>query len=506
MSLDSTFYSAEQVREWDSRLIEHRDLSAYQLMCEAGEALFAEFTQRYAARKAPCVLAGGGNNAGDGYVFARLAKQQGMDVTVRYLKSPEHLMEAAADAWEAARDAGVDIAPFEQGLPAGTDCVIDAMFGTGLDREVEGEWRAAIEATNAAGLPVAAADIPSGLHADTGRVLGAAIAADLTVTFVARKAGMHTGRGPDVCGEIVFHDLGTKDFDPADRPALCDVLERRHLPGLLPRRRQAGHKGEFGHLLVIAGQAGMPGAARLAAEGAMRSGVGKVSVRCHADSVLAVQAARPELMVDALENGVPAGITACVAGPGLGADIWGTEAFEQALALALPMVIDADGLRLLARKPALAQHLHADTVLTPHPGEAAALLETDVAHIENDRLTAARELAERFGCHIVLKGAGSLVASPGGKLSLCAAGSVALATAGSGDVLAGIIAAFLAHEEASHSGFGDDGKLARRAAQAGVLLHALAGERIALDGPRGAIASDIVRALRLVLKAADQHE
>ena len=172
------------------------------------------------------------------------------------------------------------------------------------------------------------------------------------------------------------------------------------------------------------------------------------------------------------------------------------------------MVIDADGLRLLARKPALAERLHADTVLTPHPGEAAALLETDVAHIENDRLAAARQMAERFGCHVVLKGAGSLVASPDGELALCAAGSVALATAGSGDVLAGIIAAFLAHEEAASTGTGFDraGQHARRAAQAGVLLHALAGERIALDGPRGAIASDIVRALRLVLKAADQRE
>lgn len=497
----TAFYLASQVRELDQRTMAARDISDFALMCDAGEALYRCFRERFSYCGSPCVLTGGGNNGGDGYVFARLARQAGLAVRVIAVsdprKLPGKLNGAARSACDSAIEAGVEIVTFDNQLPDDSDCFIDAMLGTGLDRPVEGKYAQAIEMLNKDPRPVVAADIPSGLHADSGQVLACAVRANMTVTFIGRKPGLHMTCGPDVCGEVVFESLDAPAGVYASQEPAATALEKAMLRELVPARLPSMHKGDAGHVLVVGGGPGMAGACRLAAEAALRSGAGKVSVRTHPENVLAVQACRPELMVSGVpekhpEFDVVADVLA--SGPGLGQTEWSREAWRQALSLGLPTVLDADGLTLLAGNDIA---LPAHSIMTPHPGEAARLLGTSVAEIQADRLAAVAQLAERYQCVAVLKGAGTVIASPDGRRALCPHGSTALATAGSGDVLTGVIAALLGEKLRIGSSSGE-GPVAWEAACAGVLVHALAGERLA-SMARGSIAGDIIAAIHQVL-------
>lgn len=488
-------YSAAATRELDARIIA-AGTPGFELMQRAAAAVWRELRRRWPDAGLLTVLCGGGNNGGDGYLVARLAQRAGWAVQVLALTPPQRLQGDAAQAWSAARDAGVGIAPWQGALPA-DGVILDAMLGTGLQSAVREPFKSAITLVNASGLPVVAVDLPSGLNADRGVIEGCAIRANLTVTFIALKPGLLTGQGPDQTGELCFAALAE-----APEPGVVPQLERLDLPvyqdSLAPRPR-AAHKGMFGHLLVIGGNHGMGGAILLAAETALRCGAGKVSVATRSEYVAPMLARCPEVMARGVDD--PAQLaslldqaTAVVLGPGLGSGPWAEQLLHAVLERDLPRILDADALNAIAAAP-LPIQLGSRSVITPHPAEAARLLACDTADIQADRLTAVARLAERFGCAAVLKGVGSLVAGPGdGQLpGLCLHGNPGMASAGMGDVLSGLISALLAQRL-------DAGTAARYA----VLLHALAGDRAAEEGGQlGIVASDLISSIRFYLNLRD---
>lgn len=480
-------YTAEQVRELDRRAMDE-GLGGGRLMARAGEAAWRIVRARWPEARRMVVLCGGGNNGGDGYVVAGLARSAGLEVTVYQLSPAERLRGDAAEAWKAARDTGVPMKAWQDAPLPAADVVVDGMLGTGLDRPVEGHYAQAITRVAEQGAPVLALDIPSGLAADTGRVLGAAVPATLTVTFIGIKQGLLTGRARDFVGELVYASL---DVPPA---TFADVTPAaRRVPGTqwrrsLPVRTPAGHKGRHGHVLVTGGELGMGGAVRLAGEAALRAGAGLVSAATRPSHVAAILAGRPEIMVHGIEDGgslhaLLDRASVIAAGPGLGREEWGRALLSVCLESDRPLVLDADALNLLAAEP----RRRDDWILTPHPGEAARLLGCAVDEVEADRFAAVRALQARYGGVVVLKGAGTLI-DGGEQPLLCSAGSSALAVGGSGDVLTGLIAGLRAQ-----------GLDATGAATTGVCLHALAGERIARDGTIGALPLDLLPAVQRLI-------
>lgn len=484
--LPHALYRAEQVRNLDRCAIRDYGIPGITLMNRAGAAAYRILRERWPDAHDLTVLAGVGNNAGDGYVIARLAREDGLAVRVLQLGDPERMQGDAAISLGDWRDAGGSVEPY-RGLPRRSDVLVDALLGTGLDRPVEGLWAEAIRAVNAQSSPVLAVDIPSGLHADTGQVMGVAVRATVTVSFIGLKQGLFIGAGRERCGEILFSALSIPAVVYASEIAAARRIDWAQQGMRLGRRPRIAHKGTFGHLLVIGGAPGMSGAARLAGEAALRAGAGLVTVATHPAHAAFLNLARPELMVTPVEN--PHDLDSLIEradvvaiGPGLGREAWGRGLWSRVRGLAMPLVVDADALNLLAEDPASGL----DWVLTPHPGEAARLLGTDIAGIERDRSDAVRALQSRFGGVAVLKGAGTLIqGEPSRPPAVCSEGNPGMATAGSGDVLTGVIGALRAQ-----------GLETEEAAAAGVCLHAAAGDRAARTGERGLIASDIIAALR----------
>jgi NAD(P)H-hydrate epimerase len=477
-------YAAAQVRAMDRYAIKHAGIPGYTLMQRAGAAALATLVRRWPGVARLSVLCGGGNNAGDGYVLARLARAAGMTVRVFALTDPARLKGDAAKAFADFARAGGRHGEFDPDTLAGGELIVDALLGTGVDRPVAGALRDCIEAVNASRQPVLALDIPSGLDADTGLAHGAAIHAACTITFVGLKTGLYFGEAPDHVGSLEFAGL---DIPPDAREAHVPVLRRideEILAAALPPRRRGAHKGEHGRVLIIGGLA-MPGAARLAGEAALRTGAGLVTIATTARSAAAIVAGQPELICHGLRSatGLPPLLGAADAvaiGPGLGLDRRAQKFLEAAADTDKPLVVDADALTLLSRHP----RQRADWILTPHPGEAARLLGTDVISVQRDRLESVRAITTRYGGICVLKGAGTLVHSAAAGTWVCDRGNPGMATAGTGDVLTGIIAALLA-----------SGADAMQCARAGVLLHAESGDRAASAGQRGLIAGDLIAQL-----------
>lgn len=486
-SLPRELWTAAQVRELDRRAIEIHGIPGRELMERAGAAALEALLQRWPASRALTVACGAGNNAGDGYVLARLARRRGLAVHLLAVSPPERLRGDAAAAWRDFAEDGGAMVPWDgHGDPGGDGPLVDALLGTGLDREVAGPFHAAVEAINAAGRPVLALDLPSGLHADTGRVMGTAVRAELTVSFIGLKPGLFTGRGPELAGTVRFAGLGVPQELATGLTPAARRLDASRLGDWLARRPRDAHKGCFGHVLVLGGDHGFGGAARLAGEAALRAGAGLVTVATRPEHVPALLAARPELMCRGVQDTsdlqpLLARATVVAAGPGLGRESWGRTLLAAALESGLPCVLDADALNLLANAPRRSDRW----VLTPHPGEAGRLLGTDVAAVERDRLAAVRELRARYGGIAVLKGAGTLVCGAGESLWLCDRGNPGMASGGTGDVLTGVVAGLAAQ-------LGD----LERAACAGVLVHALAADDAAARGERGLLAGDVVDALR----------
>ncbi len=491
-------YTAEQVRGIDYTAIHDFDIAGYELMCRAGRAVVDEIREQYPSAGNWLVMCGPGNNGGDGYVVAKLAVAAGLGVTVCSLTDPGKLKGDAALAHSDWQAAGGKVLEWPLAAGGPYDLALDALLGTGIDREPGGEFRQAITYLNQLECPTCAIDIPSGLNADTGCVMGCAVQARNTVTFVGRKRGMYTADGPDYCGKIKFDDLAIPAAAAREHDDGAGILLA---PGFLadvitPRLRNS-HKGSFGHVLAVGGIAGMSGAIRLCGEAALRSGAGRVTLAtdpAHADLI---NLARPELMVRA--TGPDAewlsslGADHVVAvGPGLGGSAWSESLFKLCLGMQTALVVDADGLNLLAQQARQKAVERDHWILTPHPAEAARLLGCKVSNIQQDRVLAATTIAERFGACVVLKGCGTIVADSSGEYAICPRGNPGMATAGSGDVLTGIIAALLGQ-----------GLSCFNAAKAGVLAHAEAGDLAAEElGEMALIAGDIIDRLPLVWRSA----
>ena len=485
--LEQPIYSIAQVREIERRAIQGLGIPGYTLMTRAATAALRKLRAQWPRAQRIRVVCGAGNNAGDGYVLARLAKTVGLDVRVGYLCDPTKLQGDAQTAYAEAQSAGVVMTPFNARVCADAEVIVDALLGTGLQRLVIDAWADAIAVMNAAAAPILALDIPSGLHADSGAVLGAAVRADLTVTFMAPKLGLYLGRAAEQVGQVVLAglDIPATAFEGIE-PAAWQVdvnWLRAALPGARARTAQ---KGDFGHVLVVGGQPGMSGAARLAAEAALRVGAGLVSVATHSQNAATLNIGRPELMCHAIEDAAMLQpllerATVLALGPGLGQGDWSRTVLAAVWDRSLPMIVDADALNLLAQEPQRRE----EWILTPHPGEAARLLGCSTAEVQADRLAAVQAIQSRYGGVVVLKGAGTLI-TDGNRCRISCAGNPGMAGGGMGDVLSGVIAGLYAQ-----------GMSLFDAAAAGVVAHGLAADALAKrDGERGLVAGDLLSELR----------
>lgn len=467
------------------------------LMERAGHAV-AEAARAMARDDGAAILvvAGPGNNGGDAWVAAARLRQSFHRVVVLDATGKPPSAEEARAAQQRFVDAGGESV---RAWPAATRfaLVVDGLLGLGLARDVDGAFSALIGQMNASPAPILAIDVPSGLDSGSGQIRGTAVRATRTLTFIARKTGLFTADGPDHCGAIECDELGVGE--EARRAAHGFLLTPEVARSWLAPRRRNSHKGDFGTLGVVGGNRGMVGAALLAAQAGLLAGAGRVLVGLLGTDAPTVDPAHPELMLRAVDDVIRADVL--VAGPGAGRSVSATSAsvFERTVMptlLAQPraLVLDADALNATAAHEALATQLaarrDAPTILTPHPAEAARLLHTETRLVQADRLAAALRIARRFHAHVVLKGAGSICAGPDGRWWVNTTGNPGLATAGSGDVLAGIIGALLCQRlNAEH------------ALAAAVCLHGAAADACALAGigPVGLTASEVALAARRVL-------
>lgn len=487
MSLPAEIYAVADVREIDNAAINDAGISGYALMTRAAQAALDAARADFPDAKRWQIVCGSGNNGGDGYVLARLAALQGIGVSVLTLADPETLSGDAATACvDFAAEGGV-LANFEGVIDDEAELLVDALLGSGIERDVTGQYADVIAAMNAHPAPVLALDIPSGLNADSGAVMGIAVRADLTITFVGLKGGLFLDTGPQYSGRLCFAGLDIPEECYAGKFAKLRRIGGDLVRSALPPRKRSAHKGDFGHVLVIGGAAGMPGAVRLCGEAALRSGAGLVSIATDPAHAAFLTANRPELMCVGVENEqnlqpLLERATTIALGPGLGSSDWSQAMFDAALQSGLPLVVDADALNLLAEK----DERRDDWVLTPHPGEAARLLDTNSDAVQADRSGALASLRQKYGGTVVLKGSGTLVSSHDGPDWLCNAGNPGMASPGMGDVLTGIVAAMRAQ-----------GLPPERAAVVAVEIHARAGDAAAEAGQRGLLASDLLQELRV---------
>lgn len=490
MTSPQMLYSVEQSRALDALTIA-QGTSGYTLMRRAGEAALRVLRSRWPRALQICVVTGGGNNGGDGYVVARFAQAAGLTVTVLAASAPEKLSGDARLACDEFRASGGRILPYTADALDG-EVIVDALLGTGLNSPVRAELAAAIEQINASGRPVLSLDVPSGLNADTGAIMGAAISADCTISFVALKVGLFLGAGPELAGRLLFDDLGVSVPEESRFAPVLERLGEADVLRALPARVRDANKGDFGRVLLIGGGPGMPGALRLAGEACLRSGAGLVTAATWPDNLAAVVTGRPELIVHGVRDPgelepLLQNATVLAVGPGLSRTPWARALLQRALAARQPMVLDADALNLMAE---LRLQAPAGSVLTPHPGEAGRLLGISAAEVQADRLGALGRLCRAHpGAVVVLKGAGTLIgrqaAGKGASVpGLCERGNPGMAAAGMGDVLTGAISGILAQCR--------DPWLAARA---GVMAHALSGDELARERERGILALELAEGL-----------
>ncbi|MBI4279755.1 MAG: NAD(P)H-hydrate dehydratase [Armatimonadetes bacterium] len=506
--------SAAQMAALDRRAIEEFGIPGLDLMERAGIAVARlANVMRAGARRGPViVLAGKGNNGGDGFVAARHLNAGGIETAVWLLGRPEEVKGDARAMLDRMAGAGIALHVVEDASDlrdrfASAVLIVDALFGTGFRGPARGAAAQAIEAANAAGPPILAVDVPSGVDADTGQVEGPCVRAAATVTMALPKVGLLIYPGAEHAGRVYVSDIG---FPPAvlDDPAVQTFLVTPDtVRGALPARRPDSHKGHYGRVLVVAGSVGFAGAAALCALGALRMGAGLVHVAVP-EPIYSVAASRvPEAMVhplpwrdgalapeaaDALRV-LLAGADAVAAGPGLGTTAGVVGALRSVLdGTAVPIVLDADALNILATHPDLRAGVRGPLIVTPHPGEMARLLGRDVRAVQRDRLAAVREAARALDAVSVLKGARTVVAAPSGGAWIVPTGNPGMATGGMGDALTGAVAALLGQRLAPAA-----------AAAVGAYLHGLAGDMLQGEiGPAGLLASEVADRLPGALRRA----
>ncbi|MGZ8187026.1 MAG: NAD(P)H-hydrate dehydratase [Methylobacter sp.] len=480
--LPTTLYHAAQVRELDRIAIEERGIPGFELMSKAGYEVFQCIRNKWPNAESVAVFCGSGNNAGDGYIVAELALEAALKVRVYAVGEPERLQGDALTAYQNCVKSNVQVIAFHPGQFIDADVIVDALLGTGLDRTVTGLYAAAIQAMNDASADIIAVDIPSGLHANTGNVMECAVKAECTVTFIGLKQGLFTGQAAEYCGDIVYSSLALPDdvFQEVS-PSAVRVVQRP-----LPNRYRCSHKGDYGHVLIIGGELGFSGAAMLSGEAALRMGAGLVSIATRLEHSGSMNLNRPEIMCHGVESAwqlvsLMEKASVIAIGPGLGQSDWARQLFIVAVASGKPLVIDADGLNLLAQAPVA----KAEWILTPHPGEAARLLNLSTADIKQDRFAAVSAIQRKYHGIAILKGAGTLIASEQ-QIAVSTTGNPGMASGGMGDVLSGVISGLLAQ-----------GLTLKDAAQQGVYIHGLAADLAAeKDGERGLLATDLMPYLR----------
>lgn len=477
-------YDAIQARAIDEFAINELGLSGLALMQRAGQAAFDYLRAEWRNIKKISVVCGVGNNAGDGYVLASKLHDSGYEVTVVQVGKRTRMSADALSCYEAMEMTGLSPThSFDSLLDA--DLVVDALFGIGITRQIEGEFAAAISRINEAARPIFSLDIPSGLNASSGEIFGQAVVATSTITFITAKLGLFTGAGPDYCGRVAIDDLDVPSVAYETVSPTAGLLQHKQTLTLLPARRRTGHKGTHGHTAIIGGAAGYRGALWLAGEAAARAGSGLVTLIGYADGAEPFNAERPELMYRAVTlpeemRDLLSRVAAIAIGPGLGLGQAAMARFSMVLESSSPLVIDADALRLLAAEPTKRKNW----VLTPHPGEAAILLNVRVSEVQSNRIAAAQEIVARYGGTVILKGAGSVVAADG-MPEVLNHGNPGMGSGGMGDVLTGVVAGLIAQ-----------GLDCLSAARLGACIHAKAGDYAALEGERGLLARDLMLPIR----------
>lgn len=497
-------YSAGQVRQLDRLCINEFGIDGYSLMVQAGEALFSALLSHWPDAQQLLILCGKGNNGGDGFVVARLAKQHGMTVQLVLVGGgPEDLKGEAKQAAEDAQEVGLTLTPVESIVwPTATDetVIVDALLGTGIESDVAEPFKAVIDQVNDNPSHVLAVDVPSGLDASRGVIKGACVKADVTVTMIAHKQGLFTHDGPTVTGQVSLAPLnvpkGAREVQLATG-FLVNWQMLSQLPYFAPRAMNS-HKGMYGHVLIIGGDHGCGGAVSLAAGAALRSGAGLVSVATRLEHINGILARCPEAMVHGVNSGqdlqpLLARADVIVIGPGLGQNHWGEQLLQQVMTLDTPVVMDADALNILAKGRIKDNLLKRESVLTPHPAEASRLLNgkleafdptIDAKYVQGNRFDVVKTLAEKYASSVVLKGLGSIVHTQR-QMGICNNGNAGMATAGMGDVLSGIVGSLLAQNcQQLPLGLHD-------LVCAGVCLHSAAADKMAENGQAGLLASDL---------------
>jgi len=479
-------FTVEQVRQMDRQAVHPPRLTGFDLMQRAGAVLFQQLKQMMSADDAIHIFCGAGNNAGDGYVLAKLLLESGQEPQVYTAFDVAKLKGDGLRAFNEYSDIGGVISTLPVALNEGI--IVDALIGTGLSQPLGGVFLTVADLINQSGLTVLSVDVPSGLNADTGCASAGTVCANTTLSFIALKRGLFTADGSQYSGEVLLDDLSVEPEVLEEQTAQAQLLVFELMKkSLLPRAKNT-HKGDYGHVLLLGGYCGFSGAIRLAGEAALRAGAGLVSIGTRHEHAAFINMTRPELMCHGVAaaaelDRLSARSDLLAVGPGLGETLWSKTLFDAALALNKPMVIDADGLNLLAKSP----EKRDNWVLTPHPAEAARLLNCSTRDVQRDRFSAVKRLQQQYGGVVVLKGAGSLVYD-GVLISVCTAGNPGMASGGMGDVLTGVISALMAQKYS----LSEATKLA-------VMIHALAADRTAEDGEKGLLASDLMPAIRDIM-------
>ena len=456
-------------------------ITLYELMLRAGQAAYEHLNRHWSDARHWLILCGHGNNGGDGYVLARLGQAAGKTITLLACDSEKALPEEAQRARDAWLDAGGEIHAAGAAWPEQVDVIVDTLLGTGTQRAPAEPYATLIQQANAHAAPILAIDMPSGLSARNGTTPGEVINATHTLSVVALKPGQLTGKARDVIGALYYADLGLATF-LAGETAPMARYDASALTRWLKPRKPTSHKGNHGRLLVVGGDAGTAGAVRMTAEAALRTGSGLVRVLTHKDNIIPILTARPEVMVDELTDErlkeALAWADVIAVGPGLGQREWAKQALKAVAGSEKPMLWDADALNLLA----ISAEKRQNRIITPHPGEAARLLNIETSEIESDRLHAAQTLAQKYGGVVVLKGAGTIIASEQGEMAFADVGNAGMASGGMGDLLSGIIASLMGQQLPL---FG--------AACAGCVAHGAAADAVAAQrGTRGMLATDLL--------------
>ncbi len=489
---ENYIFSSEDVSEIDRRAIEQENIPGFVLMKRAADFSFQQAIKYFPDINSIIIFCASGNNSGDAYLLGCLAIENDIKTKVISLSETNTLKDDALKAFKEYESSKGEILEWSSQIEIDCDLIIDGIFGIGINRSVEGKFLQAINKINESKAPVLSLDIPSGLNANSGEIMGLSVKANLTTTFVGKKKGLYLDQGPLMSGRIEYSNLSIPEVCFNNAKIELEIVNQSLLERYLKPRNRTSHKGDFGHVLVIAGNHGMGGAARITSESALRTGAGLVSVITRPENVAIISKTTPEIMAHSADDR-PDKISelfkkadVIAIGPGLGIDTWAKDLFEKTLNSEKQLIIDADALNLLADSP----KKNDNWILTPHPGEAARLLKCLNPEVQEDRLASFKKLTDKYGGVILLKGNNTLVGPAEEVPFVITAGNPGMSTAGMGDLLTGIIAALCSQFKQVNP---------KILTAIGAYIHALAGDRAAKSGERGIIATDLFSELKGII-------